>query len=156
MYKNQQLDLPVYKWDLAEVDIKKMSNRFDKIYRIMTTELFVVNENDLVELVAKIMEWKSIHHLPVVNEFNKITGLITKSNLIDLDIQKTKKNFVMAKDIMVKKVISVGPETLIEDANKIMIKNNIGCLPVIDGDELIGIFTKNDLQRIDKYSKINE
>ena len=156
MYKNQQLDLPVYKWDLAEVDIKKMSNKFDKIYRIMTTELFVVNENDLVELVAKIMEWKNIHHLPVVNELNKITGLIAKSNLNDLDIHKTKKNLVIAKDIMVKKVIFVDPETLIEEAKEIMIKNNIGCLPVIDGDELIGIFTKNDLERMDKYSKANE
>jgi CBS domain-containing protein len=156
MYKNQQLDLPVHKWDLAEVDINKMANKFDKVYKIMTTELFVVNENDLVELVAKIMEWKNIHHLPVVNEFNKITGLITKSNLNDLDIQKTKDNLVIAKDIMVKKVISIDPETLIKDAKEIMIKNNIGCLPVIEGDELIGIFTRNDLRRMDKYSNANE
>lgn len=156
MYKNQQLNLPVHKWDLAEVDINKMSNIFDNIYRIMTTELFVVNENDLVELVAKIMEWKNINHLPVVNEVNKITGIITKSNLDVLDIQKTKDDLVIAKDIMVKKVISVDPDTLIEDAKEIMIKNEIGCLPVIDGDELIGILTKSDLKRLDKYSIDNE
>ena len=156
MYKNQQLNLPVHKWDLAEVDINKMSNKFDKIYRIMTTELFVVNENDLVELVAKIMEWKNINHLPVVNEVNKITGIITKSNIDALDIKKTKENLVIAKDIMIKKVISVDPETFIEDAKEIMIKNDIGCLPIIDGDELIGIFTKSDLKRLDKSSNANE
>ena len=156
MYKNQQLNLPVHKWDLAEVDINKMSNKFDKIYRIMTTELFVVNENDLVELVAKIMEWKNINHLQVVNEVNKITGIITKSNIDALDIKKTKENLVIAKDIMIKKVISVDPETFIEDAKEIMIKNDIGCLPIIDGDELIGIFTKSDLKRLDKSSNANE
>ncbi len=47
---------------------------------------------------------------------------------------------------MIKKMISVDSEISLEDANQLMIKNNIGCLPVIDNDDLIGIFTKKDLE----------
>jgi CBS domain-containing protein len=156
MFKNQQTNKPVHKWDLADANTTSLSKKFDKLYKVMTTELFVVNEDDLVELVAKIMEWKNIHHLPVVNKFNKIIGIITKSNLQGIDFFKKRDKLIVAKDVMVRKVIAVDPETLVEDAREIMNINNIGCLPIIDGGELIGIFTKSDLQKIDKYLNGND
>ncbi len=148
MYKYQQQDIPVCDWKLAKVYPSKRSKKEDRLYKIMTTELFVVNENDLVELVQKIMEWKNIRHMPVVNEQNKLTGIITRTNLNTIDIKQAKNNLVVAKDIMVKKVVTATPETLIAAAKKIMDSKGIGCLPIIDNDELIGIFTRSDLQRI--------
>ena len=154
MHKNQQQNIPISKWELANVDKEKISH--DKLYKIMTTELFVVNEDDLVELVKKILEWKNIHHMPVVNASNKITGIITRTRLENIDIEYTKNNLIVAKDIMTKNIITATPETLIEDAKDTMITNNIGCLPIIDDGELIGIFTKSDLLKIDKYSSADE
>ncbi len=150
MYKNQQKNIPVGEWKLAKVDHSKVSKKEDKLYKIMTTELFVVNENDLVELVQKIMEWKRICHMPVVNESNKIIGIITRTNLDTIDIKKAKNNLLVAKDIMVTEVITATPETLIEDAEKLMNLKNIGCLPIIENEELIGVLTRNDLLKIDK------
>ena len=112
----------------------------------MTTEVFVVKENDLVELVAKIMEWKNIHHIPVVDDNNRLTGLITKTNILEIKGQDT--NIIVAKDIMVKNIITVDSETSIQKANKIMIDNNIGCLPIIELEDLVGILTKNDLSKL--------
>jgi len=106
----------------------------------MTTEIFVVHENDLVELVVKIMQWKNIHHIPVVNSKNKISGLITKTNLKEVAIIKDK--LLVAKDIMIKNIITVDAETSIKTANNIMITNKIGCLPILEYGELIGILTK--------------
>ena len=154
LHKNQQKNIPVSEWKTARVDKTKISH--DKLYKIMTTELFVVNEDDLVELVQKIMEWKNIRHMPVVNKSNKITGLITRTKLENINIIHAKNNLIVAKDIMVRDIITARPETMIEDAKKVMILNKIGCLPVIDDGELIGIFTKRDLLKIDKYSKDNE
>ncbi len=154
MHKNQQQNIPVSNWKLATVDKAKISH--DKLYKVMTTELFVVNEDDLVELVKKILEWKNIHHMPVVNKLNRITGIITRTKLESIDIEYTKNNLIVAKDIMTKEIITATPETLIEDAKEIMIANDIGCLPIIDDEELIGIFTKSDLLKIDKYSSANE
>ena len=95
----------------------------------------MVKENDLVELVTKIMEWRNIHHIPVVDDNNKLTGLITKKNILAIEGQDT--NVIVAKDIMVKEVITVDSETSIEQANKIMIENGIGCLPIIEMNQLI-------------------
>ena len=147
MYKNQIKGKPVHQWELAnpknciDIDINVI-----KLERFMTTEVFVVNENDLVDLVAKIMKWKNIHHIPVVNDENKITGIITKTNLIEIFMHKDK--LLIAKDIMIKNIITVNAGTSLRDANKIMIRNKIGCLPILEFGELVGILTKNDLLKL--------
>jgi len=147
MYKNQLKGKPVHQWELAnpknciDIDINVI-----KLERFMTTEVFVVNENDLVDLVAKIMKWKNIHHIPVVNNENKITGIITKTNLIEIFMHKDK--LLIAKDIMIKNIITVNAGTSLRDANKIMITNKIGCLPILEFGELVGILTKNDLIKL--------
>ena len=150
MYKNQQKNIPIYQWKLAEMPKEVDINTDDKIYKVMTTEIFVVNENDLVELIEKIMEWKHIRHLPVVNELNKIVGIITKTNLDTLNLHITSNNLITAKDVMVKNIITADSEMLISDARELMSKYEIGCLPILDDDELVGILTRSDLEKIDK------
>lgn len=147
LYKNQKSGRPVHEWKIASDNhILNLDVGEAKLEKFMTTEVFVVKENDLVELVTKIMEWKNIHHIPVVNDNNKLTGLITKKNILEIKGQDT--NIIVAKDIMVSDVITVDSETSIEQANMIMVENNIGCLPIIELEDLVGILTKNDLCRL--------
>ncbi|MGI9531782.1 CBS domain-containing protein [Lutimonas sp.] len=147
LYKNQKGGKPVHEWKIAKDNhILDLDVSLTKLEKFMTTEVFVVKENDLVELVTKIMEWRNIHHIPVVDDNNKLTGLITKKNIIAIKGQDT--NVIVAKDIMVKDVITVDSETSIEQANRIMIDNSIGCLPIIEMEDLVGILTKNDLYKL--------
>ena len=147
MYKRQISGKPVHNWKLAsEKNCISIDVNISKLEKFMTTEVFVVNENDLIDLVIKIMKWKNIHHIPVVNHENKITGLITKKNLDKSDYSKG--NLLIAKDIMVKNIITVNSDTSIEEANIIMVRNKIGCLPILEFGELIGILTKNDIQKL--------
>ncbi len=147
LYKNQKSGRPVHEWKIAkDNDVLNLDVGITKLEKFMTTEVFVVKENDLVELVSKIMEWKNIHHIPVVDDNNRLTGLITKTNILDIKGQDT--NIIVAKDIMVKDIITVDSETSIEKANKIMIDNNIGCLPIIELEHLVGILTKNDFYKL--------
>jgi len=147
MYNNQREGMPVHEWEIAkENNVLNLNVNITKLDKYMTTEVFVVKENDLVELVAKIMEWKNIHHIPVVNDMNKVTGIITNMNLIDI-LGKDQK-LIVAKDIMVKEIITVDSETSIKKAKNIMIENKIGCLPILEMGELVGILTKNDLNKL--------
>jgi len=147
MYKRQIRGEPVHNWKLAsEKKCISLDVNISKLEKFMTTEVFVVNENDLIDLVIKVMKWKNIHHIPVVNNENKITGLITKKNLDKSDYSKG--NLLIAKDIMIKNIITVNSDTSIEEANIIMIRNKIGCLPILEFGELIGILTKNDIQKL--------
>ena len=58
------------------------------------------------------------------------------------------QKLIVAKDIMIKEIITVDSETSIEKANRIMIENKIGCLPILEMGELVGILTKNDLNKL--------
>jgi CBS domain-containing protein len=73
-------------------------------------------------------------------------GIITQTNLNHIVGQDQK--LIVAKDIMVKEIITVDSDTSIEQANSIMIENKIGCLPILEYGELAGILTKNDLNKL--------
>lgn len=56
------------------------------------------------------------------------------------------QNMITAKDIMTEKVITVRPETPLEEFARILIENRISGAPVVDKDgNLVGIITENDL-----------
>lgn len=143
LYKNQLQNIPVHEWELATTSSDEETHSHNKMYKVMTKEVYVVNENDLVALIEKIMDWKNIHHLPVVNGENKIVGIISATNLA----ANTHPD-AFVKDIMSSDVIVGYPEMTIEDAEKQMTENNVACLPILDNDYLVGIFTKNDLLKI--------
>lgn len=151
IYKNQQKGKPVHQWKIIKPEQGLIINvDQSKLEKFMTTEIFVVHENDLLELVVKIMQWKNIHHIPVVNSKNKLCGLITKTNLIE--ISNIKDKLLIAKDIMIKNIITVDAKTSVKTANGLMITNKIGCLPVLEYGDLIGILTKNDLEKLQYVS----
>jgi predicted transcriptional regulator len=155
LYKNQIKGKPVHLWKLASGRVAYDIEMSDiKLEKFMTTEIFVVNENDLVDLVIKIMEWKDIHHLPVVNGKNKLVGIITKTNLNE--IKTVKKKSLVAKDIMITNIITVSSDISILEAKEIMIINKIGCLPILEGVDLIGILTKRDVEKLEQIPDKND
>ena len=58
---------------------------------------------------------------------------------------------MLVKEIMVSPVITVDPDDTLEDVARIMIKERIGCVPVVDKDsELLGIITENEFTAHEK------
>jgi predicted transcriptional regulator len=149
IHQNQMEGKPVHEWKNVEhQDIGHWKLR--KVNQIMTTELFTVNENDFAELVTKIMQWKDIHHIPVENNRGNLVGLLTWTNM--LAYMKEGENgklpaepLTTVRDIMVREVITIQPSDSVSHARELMIRNQIGCLPVLKNDQLVGIITKHDL-----------
>ena len=143
MHKNQLSDLTVDLWPVIDKD-ETTQNEFETIVKHrMKTKLFVVHENDSLELVSHIMKWKKIHHLPVVNNKKELIGLVTWSDLIkfgELDLDKS------VKDVMQTKVIIIKQEELIDKAKQLMKSHKINCLPVVRKKKLLGIITINDFK----------
>ena len=150
-YKNQQLNIPVHEWDNIDLSPTDIEKRFDKLYKVMSTEIFVVNQNDLIELVFKIMEWKQIHHIPVVNKRNKIVGLIDKNQLRKFDFSKSKNKKIAAKEIMNRNFIALSPEDLVKNAIQQMKESKSDCVLVTEIDELLGVFTTSDMVKITNH-----
>ena len=92
------------------------------------------------------MKWNNIHHLPVVTNNETLVGLITWQHLNkNWDRANTSKSFVYAKDIMISEVITVNTSTEIMQAIALMKEKEIGCLPVLENNQLVGIVTVKDL-----------
>ncbi|KGL63517.1 HPP family protein [Polaribacter sp. Hel1_85] len=156
IYKNQKSNKSISEWESVAYHENKSDKKYDKVYKIMSTSLFVVHENDLLKLALKIMEWNHIHHIPVVNKHNKIVGIIEKTQIEELDFSSKKVMNKVAKNIMNKRFDIVHPETSFKKAKELIIKTKNTCIVVINEDKLVGIFTKNDLERIEKIKKNND
>ena len=107
----------------------------------MNTKMLLVDQNDSLELVSSIMQWKNIHHIPVINKKKELTGLLTWTDLIklgdkDLDLR--------VKDVMTTDLITITQEAPLNKAKDLMQKHKINCLPVVRKKELLGIITSSD------------
>lgn len=146
MYKRQQSGEPVHDWTLASpAEGSLYERKYRRIEQIMSTDLFTVHPDDLVDLATHIMKWKHIRHVPVEDEKGQLVGLITGRNLLEyLGTAYKNIKLVAVKDVMVADPISVCPDTPTEEAVRLMLDNKISCLPVVVDDKLVGMVTEHD------------
>jgi len=103
----------------------------------------------------RLMQEHSFRHLPILDDDKKLVGLITIRSLMNAvpsDVSKFSPfvvNYVLSKvkarNVMVKNVVTIGEDTPFEEAARVMADKRIGCLPVMRGEELVGIISDNDL-----------
>lgn len=148
MYRNQQKDLPVHEWPQVSAE-KHLEEQSLWVSHIMTTRLLTVKDTDLADLATSIMEWKNVHHMPVENDKGMLCGLLTWSH-VEKNTKEAPNASRLVMDIMTTKIITTSPETPIHEAIRIMREKQIGCLPVIQDDELIGIITVKDVVPYDQ------
>ncbi len=99
---------------------------------------------------------KGIRHLPVVDKGGRLLGIVTDRDIRDAGpsdattLSVHEWNYLLG-NLKVSgfmtprnKLITITPDTLIEEAVRLMRQNKIGCLPVLEGDKLYGIFTETD------------
>ena len=120
----------------------------------MSTALKCVNEDDSISFALDLMDQNNLHRLPVLKD-GKLVGLITEgtiqanspSNATSYSMFEL--NYLLSKttvkDVMIKEVITCKQDDLLEHAAIKMRKSNIGCVPVMDGNDLVGIITINDI-----------
>lgn len=149
MMENQ--DKPVHEWDLPNPGALKNYKPVNvRVGEFMTTDLFTVQEDDIVNLVEEVMNWRKIRYIPVEDSRGKIVGLVTIRRLLSHLIKhRDDPNTAMTvKDVMIKDPITISPDTSISEALEIMRQRRIGSLPVVQGNELVGIITTMDFLRI--------
>ncbi len=122
----------------------------------MTKNVVSVKPDYSVSKAFQILTESRHSQLPVVDDNNKLTGLLTEKLLAEVNPSKATSlsvyeiNYLLSKtkvcDIMRTGVFKVNQNALIEDAALIMKENHIGSLPVVDDDNnLVGIVTRVDI-----------
>ena len=148
---NQEKEIPVHKWKLPDLnDLKEYRPAGILVEEFMTTDLFTVQKDDIIELVAEMMDYRRIRFTPVEDKKGKLVGLITGRQIMRylLKHNKLKEKTITVKDIMVSKPTTISPDATIKEAMRLMRVHKVGCLPVVQNKELVGIITEMDFLRI--------
>jgi CBS domain-containing protein len=146
MLKRQKEELPVHRWPLIKVsESDDWSMSYQTVGQFMSTDLFTVRPDDLVDLAASVMDWRHIRHVPVEDGEGRLVGLVTHRGLLHLFSRGSQMSGnLTVKDIMKAHPLTVTPTTPTLDAIAIMREQRVGCLPVVEGDQLVGIVTSYD------------
>ncbi len=122
----------------------------------MTRHPIMIAPETHASKAQNMMIENDVRHLPVVGDGKRLLGLITRERLkvppTDLgslnvwEISRLLAN-LQVKDVMIKEkdLFTIDPYATIENAAQIMIKNKVGCLPVVEDDIVVGIITEVDM-----------
>lgn len=111
-----------------------------KVADVMTSRVITVTEKQTKQQAARLLSDHRISGLPVVNDDNAVVGVVTEYDIIS-------KQGKMVGEIMTRGVISVTPDTDLEDVGHMLVHERIKRLPVLDQGRLVGIVSRADLVR---------
>ncbi|MGF1668975.1 MAG: glutamate-cysteine ligase family protein [Balneolaceae bacterium] len=152
MIKNQKKGEPVHKWGLAkpeDLEVWQPSNLL--VEEFMTTDLFTVEKDDIIELVTNLIDWRRIRYVPVEDDNKHLVGLISMRmiyNEYSKCVHQGEKVKKCVEEVMLKNPITIHPEASIMEAMEIMASNKIGCLPVVKNNRVIGVITEQNFMTI--------
>ncbi len=125
--------------------------------RRMSHQVITVQPETQITKAHKLMAQEKIQQMPVVKN-GKLVGIVSErdilkaypSSVTTLSVWELTSLLekIKVKDIMIKNVQTVQEAASIEQAARLMADNKIGSLPVLHGDELVGIITEADLFNI--------
>jgi acetoin utilization protein AcuB len=141
-----------------------------RVEDLMTSKVFTVEQDDLIDRVFFLIHYERIRHLPVV-EKGKVVGIVSDRDLYKALGPRSNSRAIEAatgtgttelhvipkkvRHIMHRGVITVYRDTSASEAAAIMADNKIGALPVVDKDsKLVGILSSTDILRV--FSKIDK
>ncbi|HLX40186.1 MAG TPA: CBS domain-containing protein [Ktedonobacteraceae bacterium] len=111
-----------------------------KAAEVMTRKVITVTEQQTKQQAARLLSEHHISGLPVVNSEHVVVGVVTEFDVISKEGQTV-------GDIMTRGVISITPDTDLEEVRHILVSERIKRLPVLEQGRLLGIVSRADLVR---------
>jgi len=124
----------------------------------MTSDPVTITTDTSLKDALELVRSKSFRHLPVLDENDRLVGIVTEKSLIYASPTPTTTLSVFEVDYILSRtkvgqviqgaVVTVGPGLPIEEAARVMIDHRIGCLPVVEDEKLVGIISDTDIFRV--------
>jgi CBS domain-containing protein len=127
-----------------------------RVRDIMAEKIVTISADDRLSTVEDIMTLGGVRHMPVVRA-GRLVGVVSERDLLRASLSnltafgsEQRRAFLQAVEI--KRVMStppvvIHPDATPEEAALVMAEKKIGCLPVVEDDELIGLVTETDVLR---------
>jgi acetoin utilization protein AcuB len=128
------------------------------VHNRMTRNPVTITPDTPISEAQRTMRKEKVHRLPVLDKKKELVGIVTEKDLLyaspspatTLDIHEM--TYLLSRltvsKVMTKKVISVTSDTVLEEAARVMVDNDIGGLPIVDSGKLVGIITESDIFKV--------
>jgi CBS domain-containing protein/gamma-glutamyl:cysteine ligase YbdK (ATP-grasp superfamily) len=157
--ERQDTGKPVHEWDLATLDDTEADweEHHIRVGQYMRTDFFTVNEDEIIDLVANVMDWQHIRHVPVEDNEHRLVGLVTHRTLLRLLpnalSEEDDEESIPVSNVMIpaSKLVTVEPDTTTLEAIRRMRDEGVSALPVVDDKEsnhLVGMVTEREFMNI--------
>lgn len=125
-----------------------------KVREVMTVSVRTVNENDRLSMAEELMKLGQFRHVVVLDDDGQVAGVVSHRDIFFSAItwstgqgrhaHEQILDSLPVKQVMNSTLHTVAPETELAEAASTMINGKIGCLPVMEGEKLVGILTEGD------------
>ncbi len=140
---------------------------------IMTTDVVTIQPDTRVSEVARLMSEHAISGLPVIDENERVLGVITEADMMLRNSRFKMPNFIVfldsfisletpahfrerlenmlgntANEIMSKPAVTIGPDAAIEELSSLMVERKMNPIPVVENNRLVGIISRSDIIRL--------
>jgi CBS domain-containing protein len=128
---------------------------------VMSTHVIAVRQGAPYKEMAAMLHEQRVSAFPVIDDHNKVIGVVSEADLLTKEAlegtaprtllsrqERVRKqvNALTAADLMTKPPVTIGPDTPVTDAARLMYNRRVKRLPVTSGDgTLIGIVTRSDV-----------
>lgn len=125
---------------------------------LMTDDVISLSPlDDLTELLDRMAD-EHIRHMPIVDRDGDLVGLVTDRSLAQIALSGDAGELTLSaqrellrrrriREIMTTEVDTVEPDQSLREAAELLLENKVGCLPVVEGNHVVGILTESDFVR---------
>jgi len=146
MLRAQASGEPVHRWAPAEPALAS-GLEGAAVRAIMSTDLFTVRPDDVVDLATSVMAWRHVRHVPVEDTHGQLVGLVSHRALLRLNAASSADKPADVASIMDPAPATVAPDTPLIEAMRHLLDSEAGCLLVVSNGRLEGIVTERDFVR---------
>ncbi len=132
------------------------SEKDSTVREIMMASPVTLAPGDTLDLANDIMSLGRIRHIPIVED-SRVAGIVSQRDLFGAAVGvvmglkgKEAKDLLKSfriKEVMRHPAITISPDASIKEAAHLMAEKKIGCLPVVDGENLVGLVTLTNILR---------
>lgn len=129
-----------------------------KVRDVMTRDVRTVNRNDRLSVADELMKLGGFRHVVVLDEAGAVAGVVSSRDIFHGVLawslghgqaahEKSLASYPVTQ-VMSVDTVTIAPEAELRDAAALMAERKIGCVPVVDGTQLVGILTEGDFLAI--------
>lgn len=128
------------------------------IERRMTKNPVTINPEASVVEASELMKKEKVHRLPVLDKDKNLIGVISEKDILfatpspasSLSIHEMAYllSKLTVRKLMTKNPVTINRTTTVEEAARLMVDQDLSCLPVVEEGKLVGIVSKSDMFKI--------